>query len=104
MAWLGGAWYWSDLNSVIQLLQTWLPENPSLQFSFVGIEHPTDSRLHNTDSHQAKDLVNHFSKSSPDSSVDELCIRSRLEIRSCNCHRKLVTKVAIVSALDSVSY
>ena len=61
MAWLGGAWHWFDLSSVIQLLQTWLPDNPTLQFSFVGIEHPTDSRLHNIEQvYQAKDLANQF--------------------------------------------
>ena len=35
------------MSSVIKLLKIWLPDNPKLKFSFVGIEHPTDSRLHN---------------------------------------------------------
>ncbi len=61
MAWLGGAWHWFDLNSVIQLLRIWLPENPNLKFSFVGIEHPTDTRLHNHHQIQdAKNLANDF--------------------------------------------
>tara|TARA_B100000674_G_C37964294_1_gene973746 strand:- start:2237 stop:3460 length:1224 start_codon:yes stop_codon:yes gene_type:complete len=61
LAWLGGAWHWFDLVSVIKLLKVWLPENPNLKFSFVGIEHPTDSRLHNShDIQAAKSLVAEF--------------------------------------------
>ena len=61
LAWLGGAWHWFDMISVINLLKVWLHKNPNLKFSFLGIEHPTDNRLHNSDHiEEAKNLLAQF--------------------------------------------
>lgn len=61
IAWIGGAWHWFDLVSVVQCFRKLLSENSGLKFSLVGIEHPTDPRLH--DSRQileARKLVQDF--------------------------------------------
>ena len=40
MAWLGGAVALVRLKFSNSITADWLPDNPTLQFSFVGIEHP----------------------------------------------------------------
>lgn len=49
IAWVGGAWHWFDMKSIIKPIEKWISRDLDNKFSFMGISHPSHAALHDSE-------------------------------------------------------